>query len=180
MIYQWNSFKSLELCQAVANLALWSTTAAKIRCSYGSAYLIARNYRLSDNLAHNHHQVTVCCVCMYDFVSWPCSSVIKMNCHSLCRLATLVLVVAGWAGQSRTNPSYNKSSVASMPREVILPLCSAPVKLHLQNSMQLWSPQNRKGIDFWGSPEEATKMIRACLLCAKAEKVGVGEEMASG
>jgi len=37
-----------------------------------------------------------------------------------------------------------KRSVASRLREVILPLCSTLVRLHLKSCVQLWSPQHRK------------------------------------
>jgi len=54
-----------------------------------------------------------------------------------------------------------KSSVAHKSREVILPLCSALVRTHLESCVQLWSPQHRKDMDPLGEgPEEATKMIR--------------------
>jgi len=39
-----------------------------------------------------------------------------------------------------------KSSVASRSREVILHLCSALVRSHLEPCIQLWSPQHRKDL----------------------------------
>jgi len=57
--------------------------------------------------------------------------------------------------------SCSKRSVASMSREVILPLYSAVVKTHLESCIQLWSPQHRKDMDLlervW---RRATKMVR--------------------
>jgi len=40
-----------------------------------------------------------------------------------------------------------KRSVASRAREVILPLCSTLVRLHLESCIQLGSPQHRKDMD---------------------------------
>jgi len=63
-----------------------------------------------------------------------------------------------------------KSSLASRSREVILPLCSAPVRPHLESCIQLWSPQHRTDMELlkWVQ-RRATKMIRGMehLYCEK-------------
>jgi len=54
-----------------------------------------------------------------------------------------------------------KRSVASRSRSVILPLCSALLRPHLESGVQLWNPQHRKDMDLWELVERrATKMIR--------------------
>ena len=54
-----------------------------------------------------------------------------------------------------------KRSVASKSREVILLLCSAQVRSHLESCVQLWSLQHRKDIDLLERVQRrATDMIR--------------------
>jgi len=54
-----------------------------------------------------------------------------------------------------------KRSVASRSREVILLLCSAQVRSHLESCVQLWSLQHRKDIDLLERVQRrATDMIR--------------------
>jgi len=54
-----------------------------------------------------------------------------------------------------------KSSMASRTREVILFLCSALVRPHLESCIQLWSLQHRKDMDLLEQVQRrAAKMIR--------------------
>ena len=51
--------------------------------------------------------------------------------------------------------------MASRPREVILPHCSALVRSHLEYCVQVWSPQYRRYMDLVeGVQRRATEMIR--------------------
>jgi len=76
----------------------------------------------------------------------------KLNMTSQCALI---------AQKANRIPGCIKSSTASRSREVILPLCSTLVRPHLESCVQLWSPQNRKGMDLLERVQRrSTKMIR--------------------
>jgi len=54
-----------------------------------------------------------------------------------------------------------KRSVVSMLREVILPLCSALGRPHLESCIQLWSPQHKTDMELLERVQRrATKVIR--------------------
>ena len=54
-----------------------------------------------------------------------------------------------------------KSRMASRVREVILPLCSVLMRPHLENCVQMWSPQYRRDMDLLECIQRrATKMIQ--------------------
>ena len=78
-----------------------------------------------------------------------------------------------------------KRSATSRSREVILPLCSALMKPHLEHCIQILSPQYRRDL-LEHDQRRATETIRRSgtpLLRGQAERAGAvqpGEEMAPG
>ncbi|PKU35770.1 rna-directed dna polymerase from mobile element jockey-like [Limosa lapponica baueri] len=71
------------------------------------------------------------------------------------------------------NQGCIKRSVASSPREVILPLYSALVRRHLVYCIQLWSPQHRKDMDLL---EDETRKAKTCLEVNLARDVKVNRK----
>jgi len=65
-----------------------------------------------------------------------------------------------------------KRSMASRSREVILPLCSALVRPHLESCIQLWSSQHRKDVEQLEQVQrKSTKMIRGLEHLSCEEKL---------
>jgi len=57
-------------------------------------------------------------------------------------------------------PGCIQSSMASRAREVILPLCSALMRPHLEHCIRMWSPQHRRDVDLLERIQRrATEMI---------------------
>ena len=66
----------------------------------------------------------------------------------------------------------NKRSVASRVREVILSICSALVRPHLEYCIQMWSPRYRRDMDLLERIQrKATKRIHGTELLSYEDKL---------
>ena len=77
------------------------------------------------------------------------------------------------AQKANTTLGCIKSSVVSRAREVILPLCSALVRPHLEHFVQMLNPQCRRDVDLLERiRRRATKMIQGMEHLSYEDRLG--------
>jgi len=66
-----------------------------------------------------------------------------------------------------------KKSLSSRLRQVILPLYSALLRLHLEYCIQFWTSLLKKGRDLLGVQQRVTKMIKGLGVISRMSNLGL-------
>jgi len=68
-----------------------------------------------------------------------------------------------------------KRGVASKESGRIVPLCSALMRPHLQNCIQVWGPQHRKDVELLERVQRRTTKMKELESCSDWRREGSGE-----
>lgn len=102
----------------------------------------------------------------FQFLCDPCVLAFCTRAEGICKDCYCVIYKCNWTwastvSRSQWDPDLYQNNVASRTREIIFPLCSAQVRLHLKSRDQFWATHFKKDTELMERVQQrATKSVK--------------------